>query len=444
MRNTLNLFQRLHIYAAFFIAPLLITLTISGIGYLYFQDVEKQIYHEALFEDSHQSSEQSMKDAVKEIEHKYQGYQIDKVMILDNRYNDRVEISNQDGDTKYVFLDKDHQIVTDQNARWTYANIMRDFHSSLLTRNTVLNYLVELTACWTIFMIVSGLYMLFKKRIHKQNAKALKFQKIHALIGMIVAIPVFLLVLTGLPWSAFSGDKIHKLSMSSPSLGTTETTVNPPKSDVNEIPWATRSSNEPKSDEHAGHHAKGHPITDGDHQLPIDTIIEKANKNNVTKPYSIVYPTSSDEAYTVAKSSNTGITGLDVSPYEETTLYIDQYSGKKLAQVNYNEYGIIDKWFSWGIPLHEGHLFGIANKIINTIVALMFLGGIFFGFYSWIKRVVKGNQQMPKRTKKPMSKAVIVLMVVLGLLMPLFGASLIIILMIEGLLKLKNRKHSVE
>ncbi|TXN91641.1 hypothetical protein, partial [Staphylococcus aureus] len=40
MKNTFNPLQRLHFYAAIFIAPLLITLTISGIGYLFFPEVE--------------------------------------------------------------------------------------------------------------------------------------------------------------------------------------------------------------------------------------------------------------------------------------------------------------------------------------------------------------------------------------------------------------------
>ncbi len=44
MKNTFNPLQRLHFYAAIFIAPLLITLTISGIGYLFFPEVENNIY----------------------------------------------------------------------------------------------------------------------------------------------------------------------------------------------------------------------------------------------------------------------------------------------------------------------------------------------------------------------------------------------------------------
>ena len=81
-----------------------------------------------------------------------------------------------------------------------------------------------------------------------------------------------------------------------------------------------------------------------------------------------------------------GVTGLDVSPYKEQTLYFDQYSGKKLGTIKYDDYGIIAKWFTWGIPLHEGHLFGILNKIINLFVCIALLVAIGMGFVSWIKR----------------------------------------------------------
>lgn len=147
------------------------------------------------------------------------------------------------GNQRYVFLDQNNQIVGDQNAKHTYSNVMRNIHSSLFTENTIINYLVELTACWTIFMIISGTYLLIKKKLITNKNKQLKFQKWHGILGLIIAIPIFILVLTGLPWSGFMGSKISGLMDNSGDLGRTELAINPPKSDVNEIPWATRVIN---------------------------------------------------------------------------------------------------------------------------------------------------------------------------------------------------------
>ncbi|RIP34764.1 PepSY domain-containing protein [Staphylococcus gallinarum] len=443
MKNTFNPLQRLHFYAAFFITPLLITLTISGIGYLFYQEVENNIYKTEFFGDSSVKTHQSMNQAIDDVEEKFDGFYVSKVSILAEPYNNRITLDDMAGNQRYVFLDHNNQIVADQNAKHTYANVLRNIHSSLFTENTIINYLVELTACWTIFMIISGTYLLIKKKLINAKNQRLRFRKWHGMIGVIIAIPVIILVLTGLPWSGFMGSKISNIMNNSGSLGQSELAINPPKSDINEIPWATRSNKQPASGEHAAHHGGGAmPQTDLKHQISLDKVIENAEKDGFNKPFSIVYPSSVESTFTVSKGSNTGVTGLDVSPYDEKTLYMDQYSGKDLGQVKYQEYGIIGKWFTWGIPLHEGHLFGIANKVINLLVCLALLVAVGFGFTSWIKRLKGKAVKVPHRVKKPMSVPVIVLLIILGILMPLFGLSLIAVFIIELLLYIKDKKKN--
>ncbi|OEL01207.1 PepSY-associated TM helix domain-containing protein [Staphylococcus casei] len=441
MKNIFNPMQRLHFYAALFITPLLITLTISGIGFLFFQEVENNVYKTEFFGNSSNQQHQTMNQAVEQVEEKFEGFYISKVSILEEPYNNRITLDDMAGNQRYVFLDEHNQIVADQNAKHTYANVMRNIHSSLFTENTIINYLVELTACWTIFMIISGTYMLIKKKLISNKSKKLKFQKWHGTLGLIVAIPLFILVLTGLPWSGFMGSKIAGIMDNSGTLGQSELAVNPPKSDVNEIPWATRSNQQPASKEISAHHGSGEiPNTKIQHQITIDKVIAQAKKEHITKPYSIVYPSKAEAAFTVSKGSNTGVTGLDVSPYDEKTLYLDQYSGKNLGEVTYQEYGVIGKWFTWGIPLHEGHLFGVVNKVVNLLVCVALLVAIGLGLTSWIKRMGNSKVKVPVRVQKPMSISLIIVLVILGLLMPLFGLSILVVFIIEALLYFRDKK----
>lgn len=441
MKNIFNPMQRLHFYAALFITPLLITLTISGIGFLFFQEVENNVYKTEFFGNSSNQQHQTMNQAVEQVEEKFEGFYISKVSILEEPYNNRITLDDMAGNQRYVFLDEHNQIVADQNAKHTYANVMRNIHSSLFTENTFINYLVELTACWTIFMIISGSYMLIKKKLISNKSKKLKFQKWHGILGLIIAIPLFILVLTGLPWSGFMGAKIAGIMDNSGTLGQSELAVNPPKSDVNEIPWATRSNQQPASKETSAHHGSGEiPNTKIQHQITIDKVIAQAKKEHITKPYSIVYPAKAEAAFTVSKGSNTGVTGLDVSPYDEKTLYLDQYSGENLGEVKYQEYGVIGKWFTWGIPLHEGHLFGVANKVINLLICVALLVAIGLGLTSWIKRMGNRKVKVPVRVQKPMSISLIIVLVILGLLMPLFGLSILVVFIIEALLYFRDKK----
>ncbi|SEL96469.1 Uncharacterized iron-regulated membrane protein [Paenibacillus sp. cl141a] len=448
-KNTFNPFRRLHFYAAWFITPLLLTLTLSGIGYLFFNEVENNIYQNEFFGQSDIKSKQSIDEAIKEISDKYPSHQIGKISMMEEPYNHRVTISNDEGDSRYIFLDSNNQIVANQNAKYTYANFMRNFHSSLFTESTFIRYLVELTACWTIFLIVSGIYMTFKKRLlaikTEQRTNKLKFQKIHAILGLVIALPLVVIVLTGIPWSVFMGSHISKFGQEHPELGRTELRYNPPQSDVNEIPWATRSLDQPTSNHtgHADHHSNATVSINNPNQQSLEFIINKAQNENIVRPFSIVYPSNEQGVFTVSKGSNTGVTGLDVSPYQETTAYFDQYSGKLIARINFDDYGIIGKWFTWGIPLHEGHLFGMANKILNLIVCIAFLAAIVMGFVSWMKKIKPRNMNWPKRTNKTWSIGVIITLLILGILMPLFGLSILIIFIIESIIYYSTKNKNV-
>ncbi|MEK4485588.1 PepSY domain-containing protein [Psychrobacillus sp. FSL H8-0484] len=447
-----NIFWRWHFYAGIFIAPLLITLTISGIGYLFYTNVENQMYDHLFFGDSTKSENVSIDEAIENAENQYDGYSVTKLIVLKDDYNTRFTMTNTEGDQKYVFIDDHNQIVGSQNAATTYSNVMRGLHSSLFVGGTVVNYLVELAACWAIFLLVSGVYMSFKGKVFKRQKgtknKRQDHKKLHSITGTIIAIPMVILIFTGLPWSALMGNFIYSTAQSHPSLGFTELNEVPPTSDINEIPWATRKNEAPtSSDAHAHHNGMAgmSNMTDSN-KISVQQLMEKVDESQISKPYSIVYPTGEDGVYTVSKGSNTGVTGLDVSPYEEMTTYFDQYSGKLISKVDYEDYGILGKWFTWGIPLHEGHLFGWPNKIINLLVCLAFLTVIIWGYKMWLDRKMKGKLSAPPKT--PIGKSFvgfIILLVILGIIMPLFGLSLIVIAFIELIIYLlqKNKNSNI-
>ncbi len=240
------------------------------------------------------------------------------------------------------------------------------------------------------------------------------------MVGTIITIPIIIFIFTGLPWSAFMGSFISAASNSHPSIGVPTLKVQPPTSDMNEIPWATRQNELPTSENSLAHHHEGMVnMSHNSHMISVDQLMHAINNNDIPKPYSIIYPATETGVFTVSKGSNTGVTGLDVSPYEEMTTYFDQYSGKLISKVNYEDYGIVAKWFTWGIPLHEGHLFGWLNKMINLIICLAFLLVIFWGFKTWLSRKKDGKLSTPPKIPSSLSIGFIVFMVILGIVMPL-------------------------
>lgn len=437
-----NRLWRWHFYAATFITPLLITLTISGIGYLFYTDVENQAYDNLFFGKSDKTEQLTIDEGIENAIAQYPGFAVSKVIILEEPYNTRLTMTNNDGNQKYVFLDDNYQIVGSQNAKYTFSNVMRETHSSLFAGGTVVNYLVELAACWTIFLLLSGLFITFKGRALKKSKNPSNHQKNkkwHALVGTIITIPMIIFIFTGLPWSAFMGSFISQASNTHPSIGVPILKVQPPTSEMSEIPWATRSNELPTSEHSSAHHHEDMAnMSHNAHMISINQLMNEVEKNQIPEPYTIIYPVTDNGVFTVSKGSNTGVTGLDVSPKDEMTTYFDQYSGKLISQVNYEDYGIVGKWFTWGIPLHEGHLFGWLNKIINLVICLAFLLVIFWGFKTWLSRKKEGKFSAPPKIPSRLSIGFIIFMVILGIIMPLFGISLIVVAIIEGI------KYSIE
>ncbi len=176
-KGNYNRLWRWHFYAAFFITPLLITLTLSGIGYLFYTDIENKAYDDLFFGHSDKIEQLTIDEGIEKAIEQFEGYSVSKIIVLDDPYNTRLTMTNKDGEQKYVFLDDNYQIVGTQNSKYTFSNIMRETHSSLFVGGTIVNYLVELAACWTIFILLSGFYMTFKGRALKKLKSPTKQQK---------------------------------------------------------------------------------------------------------------------------------------------------------------------------------------------------------------------------------------------------------------------------
>ncbi|OMG47744.1 hypothetical protein BK140_20000 [Paenibacillus macerans] len=67
------------------------------------------------------------------------------------------------------------------------------------------------------------------------------------------------------------------------------------------------------------------------------------------------------------------------------------------------------------------------------LVCIAFLAAIAMGFFSWMKKIKPGDLNRPKRINKPWSIGVILTLLILGILMPLFGLSILIIFIIESI-----------
>jgi uncharacterized iron-regulated membrane protein len=171
--------------------------------------------------------------------------------------------------------------------------------------------------------------------------------------------------------------------------------------------------------------------------ISIDTAVETAHAAGAEGPFFIIYPEGEEGTFTVFQwqwSNNGNAAEHNVSL--EKTVYVDQYSGDLVAEYGYANYSLLSKAVAEGIAGHEGRSWG-AWSWLNQIVTVAFCLGVIFlcvsGPIMWWRRR-KGLEGLgAPHGKMPIytSWGLMVVTVALGIFLPLFGLSLIAVLILD-------------
>ncbi|ANX11338.1 iron-regulated protein [Fictibacillus arsenicus] len=426
-RGTNSLYQtfwRWHFYGGIIFAPFLIVLSISGALYLYQSEIETMIYKDKLIVQQGDKT-LPLSEQVDEVNREYPEAEIGSVRLPkeDNRAT-LVKISENEVVTQ-VYVDpytaKITGTILDEKH---FKNVAAKLHSEWIVGGTFVNRLVELAACWTIIILVTGLYIWWpRNKLSLTGTIVPRFKKnghvfwrdLHAVTAFWLSFMILILIVTGLPWSGVMGEQINKLATSAkagyPTYAWTAPKAEKTTNEIAEdIPWATENNPAPTSEP-------------ADGKLSLDQIMYLAQENNIQKPYTISSPIGEDGVFTVASSRD--------KPENEATVYFNQYNGDIVEDVRFSDYGWMAKTISIGIALHEGHYFGLANQLLGTIAALGLVAIVIFSLIMWKKRKPAGKLGVPKKSDKKLRPWLIVIMIITGIVMPLAGISFITVFVFD-------------
>jgi uncharacterized iron-regulated membrane protein len=117
---------------------------------------------------------------------------------------------------------------------------------------------------------------------------------------------------------------------------------------------------------------------------------------------------------------------------QRVNLALDGTTGAILQRENFTDRHAIDQLIGIGIAAHEGQLFGWPNQLLNAVTA----GGLLLSSVSavilWWRRRVPGILGAPPALQRPrLAPGLGLLILLLGISLPLFGASLIAVKLIE-------------
>lgn len=96
--------------------------------------------------------------------------------------------------------------------------------------------------------------------------------------------------------------------------------------------------------------------------MGIDRAVEIVDGLGLHRGYALALPTSPTGVYSASVYPD------DLS--QQRVVHLDQYSGKPLVDMTYADYGPLGKWLEFGINVHMGQEFGLANQILLVVVCL--------------------------------------------------------------------------
>jgi uncharacterized iron-regulated membrane protein len=242
----------------------------------------------------------------------------------------------------------------------------------------------------------------------------------HGITAFWLSGAILIILISGLSWSGVSGEIMNRVATSTntgtPPFGSAfgEKPVSAIATEdiAADVPWATENLEVPTTK------------MNGFIPLSIDNINEITLNQDIAKPYTISLPADDKGVFTVTSSNGQVL--------DEATLHIDPYTGFILSEARFKDYGILAQATSAGIAFHEGRLFGILNQIIGLLVCLGIILIVLSSFFMWKKRKPVNNSGAPSKVNNPkVTRTVWILMIIMGILLPLVGISLIVVLLID-------------
>ena len=417
---------RWHFYAGLLVLPFLILLAVTGALYLFHNEIDNAWYHDLRYVEAAGAPALPPSSLTQAALQAHPGTLAKYVPPVTPDAAAQVVIKPAGGDSLSVYVNPyDAQVLGAMGERDSLMWTIRRLHS-LDYFGPIANGAIEIAAGWAILLVLTGIY-LWWPRGRKQGVVSVRgtprkrvfWRDVHAVTGAAVGLFILFLALTGMPWSLVWGGKVNQWANGSNFGYPAGVRVAVPMSDehlahMGKTTWSLEQARVPAS---APTHDMGQPIG-------LDTAVGIFDRLGLAPGYAINVPQSPTGVYTASAYPN-DLAGQRV-------VHLDQYSGQPLLDMSYADYGPLGKTLEWGINVHMGQEFGLANQLILLaaclgIVLLCMAGGVMW----WKRRPAGGLGIPPMPAARGALRGVLTLMIIGGIVFPLVGLSLLVMLALD-------------
>ena len=320
--------------------------------------------------------------------------------------------------------------------------------------------IVEIVAGWGLVLAITGIYLWWPRSGTRKRKFIPRFREggrpmwrdLHASGGTVLSAGLVFFVVTGLPWATFWGNEFATLASKVTPNTENFWEYSGPASNIPKVgdltrfgvsvPWASKNDSIPTSDDddHEGHH---HSSADGSgmaepQPAPADAVgleatYRAAQEEGMKPGFSITPPVD-----TVADDGSTEYGAYVVfNPWpsslgEQGALYLDQFTAKTLGTSDASTWGGVQRLAEFGVQTHMGTQFGLINRIFLTTICLLVLWNVTTAIVMWNRRRRSGTLGAPRKPVDERTlRSVGLFQLLLSVIYPLWGASLLLVLSVQ-------------
>ena len=440
---------RWHFYAGVFVLPLILVLALSGGLFLFKPQVER--WEERGFHNLPMAQAAPASAQVAAARLAMPGASLG-FYRLPEREGDAamVHFTLPGGGASDVFVSPQGKVLGSIAPEGRIIAIDRRLHGQLLLGRQG-SWLVELAASWAIVLIITGLYLWWPRQPGGGRGLAgvvwprlraggrVFWRDLHAVTGFWVSGLALVLLFTGLPWADVWGSTFKAVRQELGWVkGRQDWTIGGRTAGDSEQAGHDHSAmmGMPDMPGMAGMHHH-HPAAAFNPAL-LDTMVANARAEHRAFPAMVVPPGAPAGEGGQGKPAKGWLLKSEAQNRTlRVTLRYDGQTGEFKSREDFASRHPIDKVVAYGVSWHEGQLFGLVNQLVGLATAIMLATLVVSGTMMWWRRKPEGQLGAPPALANParlQNAGGWVLLVFLLLWLPLFTASLALVLLLDRLL----------
>ena len=438
-----NTIWRWHFYAGLFCIPFILVLSISGAIYLFKPQVEAVLdrpYDQLVMTGKRATAEAQVLAALAVVP----GAVLNAYELPETQHSAvRVLVGQRKELTRVYVHPETLQILKLEHEDDKLMKVVHRIHGGLLIGDIGSN-LVELAASWAIVMIITGLYLWWPSNtkslagiVYPRLSKSGRvwWRDLHGVTGFWISFFTLFLLLSGLPWAKSWGGLLKEVRHISAGKVVQQDWTTGRSSELAERQKMNMAMDD--ESEHANHMVHKHELHNhGTDEMPqskqdysaLDRLVATVQPLHLAAPVLISPPSKKSSEWTAKSDSQNRPLRVN--------LVLDASSGEIKSRKDFADRPLLDRIIGYGVAIHEGQLFGWFNQLLGLFTALGLSLLSVSAIVLWWRRRSVGTLGAPPANKKSTAYTygLIAVIFVLGILLPFFGLTLIVVLLIERLI----------